>query len=181
VRQITNRPEDDWQAMWSPDGGEFVFFSGRKMGNTNLWIMSIDGNELRQITFDEPADGFPVWSPNGSMIAYSRGTYAASELYLISPQGGEPVQLTNNKWAFLASRLWSEDGETIYALGQGGGYSGITLWAISASSGDARVLIDVKGSFREPYFAISMDKERLYFTAVERLGDLWMAELAVEE
>jgi TolB protein len=181
VVQLTNRPVDDWQAMWSPAGDELVFYSGRRFGNTNLWIVSRDGSELRQLTFDMPVNAFPVWSPDGSKIAFARGTMTAADIYLISPEGGDPVRLTDNKWIFLAPRVWSKDGETIYLFGQGGGYLGISLWAVSVAGGEARRLIDFKDSQRELYFDLSMDDEWLYFTLMERLGDLWMAELATEE
>ncbi len=181
VRQITADPEDDRLPMWSPDGREIAYLSGHYPNDSSIWIVSSDGGEPRQLTFGEPQDGYPVWSPDGRTIVFGRSFVTYTELYVVSSEGGEPVKLTSLEWVFLAPRLWSKDGGTIYALGARRGFVLDALWAVSADTGEARCLLDFKGSLSEPYFAMSMNDERLYFTMWERLGDLWMAELSVEE
>jgi serine/threonine protein kinase len=181
ITQLTTSPELDWTPVWSPDGRELAYSSGYYPDNTNLWIVPSDGGEPRQLTFAESPDAFPVWAPNGRTIAFARGFVTYVELYLLAAEGGEPVKLTDNQWAFLAPQFWSKDGGTIYTVGMREGHIGDALWAISTTSGEARSLVDFKGSLSEPYYALSMDGERLYFTMWERLGDLWMAELSVEE
>lgn len=54
----------------SPDGKRIVFRSSRN-GHLNLYIMDIDGGNIRQLTDGPWRDNFPVFSPDGNEIAFS--------------------------------------------------------------------------------------------------------------
>ena len=54
---------------WSPDG-QSLAISGMKGGVSDLFILSLEGNEVRQVTADRYADLQPTWSPDGSTIAF---------------------------------------------------------------------------------------------------------------
>jgi Tol biopolymer transport system component/DNA-binding winged helix-turn-helix (wHTH) protein len=58
----------------SPDGREIAFISGKKMSN-QIWLMAADGEQPRKEVGD-PGDffGTVAWSPDGTRIAYIRGT-----------------------------------------------------------------------------------------------------------
>ena len=58
----------------SPDGREIAFISGKKMSN-QIWLMAADGEHPRKEVGD-PGDffGTVAWSPDGTRIAYIRGT-----------------------------------------------------------------------------------------------------------
>ena len=91
-----------------------------------------EGGGLRQLTNDMAQDGFPSWSPDGSSIVFSRyGGDTAPEkngLWLVSPDGGEPSQLTH----FLGEHPdWSPDGHYIAFDGDFGN----TIQLVSASGG----------------------------------------------
>ena len=95
---------------------------------------------------------------------------------------GNPVQLTHGMWSNISPLYWTEDGHTIFAYGVGGPFNQKTnLWAISVANGAARPLIDFGRSLKEPSHSLSSDGERIYFPLWERIGDLWMAELSIEE
>ncbi len=55
---------------WSPDGMELVF-SGSAGGMTDLYLIKVDGTDLRRLTHDKYADLQPTWSPDGTKIAFS--------------------------------------------------------------------------------------------------------------
>jgi hypothetical protein len=102
-------------------------------------------------------------------------------LFLIPAEGGDPVQLTYGMWLEIGPRFWSSDGQTIYAWGIGGpGGQGANLWAVSVSDGTAQFLMDLRGSLMEPLMFTS-DNERIYLVLLERIGDIWMAELSPEK
>ncbi len=87
---------------------------------------------LRQLTDDSAQDGFPSWSPDGRYILFSRyGGDVAPEktgLWLVSPGGGEPHQLT----AFIGEHPdWSPDGRYIAFDGDFGN----SIQLVSASGG----------------------------------------------
>lgn len=61
---------NDGMSTFSPDGKRFVFRSSRH-GNLNLYLMDIDGGNVRQVTDGPWRDNFPVFSPDGREIAFS--------------------------------------------------------------------------------------------------------------
>lgn len=69
---------------------------------------------LKQLTNDPAQDGFSRWSPDGTSIVFSRnGAEDAPEktgLWLVSPDGGEPHQLTT---VIGEHPHWCPDGRSI--------------------------------------------------------------------
>jgi Tol biopolymer transport system component len=57
-------------AAFSPDGSQLVFRSSRS-GNLDLYLMNVDGTNVRQITTDPGRENFPVFSPEGDAVAFS--------------------------------------------------------------------------------------------------------------
>ena len=55
---------------WSPDGKQIVF-TGYDGGLSDLFIVNVNGTDLRRLTNDRYADLHPVWSPDGRTIAFA--------------------------------------------------------------------------------------------------------------
>ena len=69
-RQITALPGSVIShASLSPDGSH-VAFASNATGNSKIWTQSLDGSGLRQLTNDEGADSWPIWSPDGQWIVF---------------------------------------------------------------------------------------------------------------
>ncbi|MCX6924041.1 MAG: hypothetical protein NT154_12655, partial [Verrucomicrobia bacterium] len=60
-----------------------VVFGSNRSGTNSIWRMNPDGSGLTQLTSNPQGDGGPRWSPDGSAIAFVRGT----NLMLMSPDG----------------------------------------------------------------------------------------------
>ncbi len=69
VRQLTDHPGYDAEAVVSPKGDKILFTSTRS-GDLDLWVMDIDGSNPHQITFDLGYDGGAFFSPDGSQIVF---------------------------------------------------------------------------------------------------------------
>src|SRR5690242_18199573 len=60
----------------------------------DLWSVSRDGGDARRLTSAVGSNNDPVFSPDGSKIAFT-GTYAGNrDVYVIPAEGGQPKRLT---------------------------------------------------------------------------------------
>lgn len=76
-------------AKVSPDGNTIVF---RYKGD--LFTVPVKGGEARRITAMSGMEKTPLWSPDGSMIAFASDRDGAMNLYVMSAKGGAARQLT---------------------------------------------------------------------------------------
>jgi tricorn protease len=78
----------------------------------DLWSVDRDGGDSRRLTTDPAAESLPAFSPDGSMIAFSRDHGDNLEVYVMPASGGTPTRLT---WHPGEDRVtgWSADGQRI--------------------------------------------------------------------
>jgi TolB protein len=82
-----------WDPVWSPDGSQILFLSERS-GRPELYSMQVDGSGLRQVTNMPGLRGRGDWSPDGRYMATFAGEAWDREIILMSPDGSNPVILT---------------------------------------------------------------------------------------
>jgi Tol biopolymer transport system component len=78
---------------WSPDGALIAYSTG-----SALWLVNADGSNRRRI-FSTPSEGrtgYPVWSPDGTKIAFQLGE-GDIEIYVVDVAKREARKLTDNK------------------------------------------------------------------------------------
>ena len=83
----------------SPDGRQIVFVLRKtdlaaNRGRTDLWLIDVDGKNLRQLTTDPAGDFNPRWSPDGKYIWFLSTRSGSAQVWRISLQGGEAEQMT---------------------------------------------------------------------------------------
>lgn len=101
----------------SPDGSTVVFTVAtndlpRAKHIEHVWLMNANGTNARQFTRGDAGETSPVFSPDGSRIAFVSGRNGSSNIYIISSSGGEATQLTHASTG-VADPLWSPDGKWI--------------------------------------------------------------------
>jgi len=84
----------------SPDGNWIVFNLRStdleaNRGRTDLWLVGIDGNDLRRLTTHPAADYNARWSPCGKYIWFLSTRSGSSQVWKIRVGGGEAVQFTD--------------------------------------------------------------------------------------
>jgi len=104
----------------SPDG-KFIVFPlekvdyDEKKNESDLWIVEIDGKNLRQLTTHKGAERGASWSPCGKKIAFSakRGDDESNQIYILDlERGGEAYRITN-VYTGASSPKFSPDGKWI--------------------------------------------------------------------
>ena len=90
----------------SPDGKRFVYRSFGPDGQ-GLRIMNVESHRITSLT--EGYDNFPLWSPRGDLIMFSRFADGDYEIYTIKPDGTGAKRLTRSR-GNDAHQSWSPDG-----------------------------------------------------------------------
>ena len=91
------RGQENANPLWlrysaiSPDGKNIAFCY---MGD--IFIVSAEGGHARQLTSHPAYDYRPVWSPDGSKIAFASDRQGSMDIYIVDAKGGKPFRLTRN-------------------------------------------------------------------------------------
>ena len=133
------------QLSWSPDG-RFIAYSCRKLvgkkyafsTNTEIYIYNVATGECSVIDMKGGYDTDPVWSPDGSRLAWismERDGYEADKqrlmvCYLRYPEGKMPetwglTEVTEDFRYNVAGLVWSDDSQSIYFNSLAEGLQGI--------------------------------------------------------
>lgn len=109
---------------FSPDGKEIAYTAasaGNEAWNTNhdIYTVSTEGTNRRQLTVNPAADGFPRYSGDGKYIAFraqrTPGFEADKfELMLYDRTSGKIESLSEKFDASVGAFLWSPDGKKVY-------------------------------------------------------------------
>ncbi|MEQ6169092.1 hypothetical protein AAOE16_17975 [Ekhidna sp. MALMAid0563] len=125
--------------FFSPDGSEVVFRGSKKRFKANigyqdeLYIVGVDGSNLRQLTYYPKDDttanwysyhaGPPFWEPNRNIITYHSKQQGGSYLFQINPDGTGQKKLTPDS-ILVGWHSWSPDGQLITFDCNSGGKDG---------------------------------------------------------
>ena len=103
----------------SPDGNWVAYVlsridSAKNKRNSDVWMVSWDGQQSVQLTHSTDGESHPRWSPDGLYLSFvaTRQGATNSQVWLLDRRGGEAKQLTNVK-GDLSDYAWSPDGKRL--------------------------------------------------------------------
>jgi dipeptidyl aminopeptidase/acylaminoacyl peptidase len=135
---------------FSPDSSKVVFSTKLKGSaeawstNFDLYEVSVDGGEPRNLTQDNPAwDAQPVFSADGATLAWramTRPGFEADRFHIVVAdlKSGERRALTQGWDRSVDAIAFSKDGKTLYATADNFGQH--PLWAIDVKTGKPTML-----------------------------------------
>ena len=172
--QLTTLPGFDCYPSFSPDGELIVYMSEREK-NRDLFIMDLEGNDVRQLTEEAAYDYEPNWSPDGEKIVFVSRRDGNSEIYVMDQDGSHVVRLTDEPrldWR----PVWSPDGEWIVfeSWRTGGG----DIYLMRADGTDLRQLTTSPAEDGNPTF--SPDGRFIVFHS-QRTGNYQLFILEVDD
>jgi Tol biopolymer transport system component len=131
ARQITTGWEDGGHRLSIlPDNR--IVYTGDHAENWDLFISDIDGQNMRQLTFDGRYHDSPTACENGRSIVYDTDSLGVPHLWKLDLKTGSSVQLTNGDGE--SAPVCTAAGDTVYYVGRiSSGQSAI--FKISVSGG----------------------------------------------
>ena len=127
--QVTSGPFDDSEPAWSPDGQSIAFVSNRTLPDpdrsqdADVYVVAArEGQVPRRLETGPGTDASPVFSPDGSWVAYVAGGdpkdlwYGASHVALAPVAGGPSRPLTAALDRNVTSPRFTPDGRAVLFL-----------------------------------------------------------------
>jgi len=106
--------EGTWMSLdVSPDGRTLVF---ELLGD--LYTLPVDGGTARRITSGQAYDAQPRYSPDGRFIAFVSDRDGDEHVWLVSPEGTGPRQVTRGNNTRFQSPDWSPEGQLLVSKGR---------------------------------------------------------------
>jgi Tol biopolymer transport system component len=149
----------------SPDGAQLAYgVVDPKAGTQDLWVRDLKRGVASRLTFGDGNEIWPVWSPDGTRIAYAADAAGPYSLR------AKPADGTGVEDSLYAPRYhtgptdWSRDGRLILFVAYPEGNPDV--WTLSAGGGGAARAI-VSTSFNESNGCLSPDGRWLAYMSLE--------------
>lgn len=106
---------------WSPDGARITFAAFDPASGDHLasvYVTDAAGGSATAITAPGKWTTSAHWSHDGRWIAFDRGSDAGPhDLYVVSPDGGDPTELTADFAPGVCCSRWSPDSRYLLGIG----------------------------------------------------------------
>jgi tricorn protease len=152
-----------WQPAVSKDMIAFIYAE-------DLWVANRDGSYPRRITVSEGAESNPVFSPDGSMIAFTGQYDGNTDVFVVPSAGGSPKRLTWHPGLDLV-RDFSPDGKKILFASQRNSFTNryYQLFTVDINTG-AEQQLPIPNAFWASY---SPDGNSIAYTTISDAFEQW--------
>jgi TolB protein len=118
---VTDEVSAVWP-VWSPDRTRIAFYASTdsSTGRYGLYVVNLDGTDLRLLADRVRLEGWPIWSPDGTRIAFTsledfmfEGNHGISSIRVADIATGTVIDLTSDQFHYVTSPSWSPDSSHI--------------------------------------------------------------------
>jgi TolB protein len=130
----------DFDPVVSRDGTQVVFASTQHRPTADIYIKSLNGRTIRQLTSDPSNDVMPAISPDGERLAYASNRGGNWDIFVMPTAGGRSLQITNAGSDDLHPS-WSPDGQKLVFCRMGEVSGQWELWVAEVFNSGASTFI----------------------------------------
>lgn len=73
-----------------------ILYASNEFGRSDIFVVNPDGSGAVRLTTGSSGGGNPVWSPDGTMIAFETSRDGNSEIYVMNADGSDPRNISNH-------------------------------------------------------------------------------------
>jgi Tol biopolymer transport system component/predicted Ser/Thr protein kinase len=154
----------------SPDGTRAaVNRADPQTGNQDIWLIDLSQGAATRFTFDPANENFPLWSPDGSRIAFLSYRGGVNGIYVKAVRGAANEELIFKSSQNLAMAQWSPDGRFV-TLGMVDAQTGLDVWILPdplSKSGERKLIPFLRTQFNEAAAAVSPDSRWIAYRSNE--------------
>lgn len=151
----------------SPAGPGTLAFVSERDGNSEIYVVNVDGTGLLRLTHDPGLDVDPAWSPDGKRIAFASDRAGSWDIYVMDADGSNVVRRTQS--GLNSSPAWSPDGKKIAFSSQRAGQWSVYVMTVDGDWANPTPVGFDRGWNTHP--AWSADGERIAFVSDWRAFD----------
>jgi Tol biopolymer transport system component len=160
--QSVGPPGNYSRPMLSPDEKRVAFT--RADGQQDIWILELGREVLSRLTFSPENDDSPIWSPDGSKIAFASSRDGGG-VYQKTATGAGPEELLLKSGAGANVNHWSPDGKYILFF-RAAARTNQDIWILPLTS-DRKPQIYLQTEFIEGEAQFSPDGRWIAYTSNE--------------
>lgn len=135
--QVTSGVGRYFDIAWAPDGK--IVYASDASGSADLFEMTANGSEVRQLTSGMKRNYAPAISPDNRFIVFHSNRSGVFQIWRMDRDGSNPTQLTSRN----SESNWPQFGDSksvIYQHFESG--AAVVLWKVPVEGGEATQVVD---------------------------------------